>query len=374
MSDDTQLQIGKLRQAKELLIGCLDLLLDNISGPEWLTKLGKLANCNSVSCIWWPAGQPEAELEESFGPAAGLSVGTIRGLDQLLAAIAPDEPGLVDELAEAAGIRIVDSAHLPFAPDQLVVCLDWHAACVLLIFRERKVAPNWEEYDRERIRELLPIIQRSVAIKKRLSTSADAIELSEKINDESSRGFITLMPDSRVIATNLRARTILGQLSPIKQYGGKLQFCEKQLQIEFEQQLATIAEASESALSDYRWYRNIGNDLLLTMQVFCMETWRRESSRHSSTIVISLEQMQLQAAPAEEQLREFYNLTKAQARLVKQLTFSSGVEEAANALNISVNTARTHLRAIYDRVGVSNKAQLLQRIGSTVAGRVTGSE
>jgi DNA-binding CsgD family transcriptional regulator len=250
---------------------------------------------------------------------------------------------------------------------------------VFVIFRQRKISPDWLEYDRERLRELLPIIGKSVAIKKRLSKNADIIELSSKINDESSRGFITLMPDSRVVATNRLARSILDKKELIKLRGDKVEICDKQLKIEFEQQLAQIQKSSERELSAYSWYRNIGKlpesgDLLLTMRAFCPDSWRRESSAHNRTIVITLEKMQRQTTPNEAQLCEFFNLTKAQARLVKQLTRSSGVEDAANALNISVNTARSHLRAIYERVGVSDKAQLLQRVGSTIAGRGIGNE
>ena len=154
---------------------------------------------------------------------------------------------------------------------------------------------------------------------------------------------------------------------------------DKQLQLEFEEQLAEIENASKSELANFNWYRNIGKlaescYLLLTSRAFHMENWRRESSSHKTMIVITLEKMQPQASPEEAQLREFYNLTKAQARLVRQLASSIDVEEAANALNISVNTARSHLRAIYTRMGVSNKAQLLQQIGSTNSVRTRGSD
>jgi DNA-binding CsgD family transcriptional regulator len=41
------------------------------------------------------------------------------------------------------------------------------------------------------------------------------------------------------------------------------------------------------------------------------------------------------------------------------------IEQAAELLHISVNTARSHLRAIYARLGVASKAQLMQMVSST---------
>ena len=55
--------------------------------------------------------------------------------------------------------------------------------------------------------------------------------------------------------------------------------------------------------------------------------------------------------------------------MVQTILQDISVEETADKLNVSINTVRAHLRAIYARLGVTNKSQLLRIIGSTSSGR-----
>jgi DNA-binding CsgD family transcriptional regulator len=51
-------------------------------------------------------------------------------------------------------------------------------------------------------------------------------------------------------------------------------------------------------------------------------------------------------------------LTRSEARLLHYLLDGRTVDEAAVDLTISVQTARTHVRRIYAKLGVSNREQL----------------
>ena len=75
--------------------------------------------------------------------------------------------------------------------------------------------------------------------------------------------------------------------------------------------------------------------------------------------------------PTAEQLSDFYNLTKAQSRLVIALMQGKSSEEAAAHLNVSVNTVRSHLRAIYSKLGTDNKADLVRIVSATLVGYLT---
>jgi len=58
-------------------------------------------------------------------------------------------------------------------------------------------------------------------------------------------------------------------------------------------------------------------------------------------------------------LREFYALTPAQAHVARSLFAGLSVEESAAALNLSLNTVRTHLKQIFTRCEVQSQAELL---------------
>jgi len=55
-----------------------------------------------------------------------------------------------------------------------------------------------------------------------------------------------------------------------------------------------------------------------------------------------------------------YNLTKAEARLIGLLTVGHGLFEAARELGVTNNTARTHMRNIYSKVGMNRQADLIR--------------
>ena len=55
-----------------------------------------------------------------------------------------------------------------------------------------------------------------------------------------------------------------------------------------------------------------------------------------------------------------YGITAAQRRLAHRLSAGDDVVSAADTLGISVNTARTHLRRMYERTGVRNQSTLVR--------------
>lgn len=67
-------------------------------------------------------------------------------------------------------------------------------------------------------------------------------------------------------------------------------------------------------------------------------------------------------ALSETGLCELYGLTLAEARLTQHLALGRTVEEASRGLNISQNTAKTHLKRVFTKVGVRRQAELLQAV------------
>lgn len=56
--------------------------------------------------------------------------------------------------------------------------------------------------------------------------------------------------------------------------------------------------------------------------------------------------------------RAVFGLTPAEDRLVKQLMEGANIEQVSNDLDISIETARTHVRRSYLKIGVTNREQL----------------
>ncbi|MGH6895118.1 MAG: helix-turn-helix transcriptional regulator [Geminicoccaceae bacterium] len=63
---------------------------------------------------------------------------------------------------------------------------------------------------------------------------------------------------------------------------------------------------------------------------------------------------------SEQHLRELYRLTAGEARLASWLSQGKSVDETAEAMGITVNTARAYLKRIYNKTGVRRQPELVR--------------
>ncbi|MNN86624.1 Bacterial regulatory protein, luxR family [compost metagenome] len=62
-------------------------------------------------------------------------------------------------------------------------------------------------------------------------------------------------------------------------------------------------------------------------------------------------------------LAELFQLSPAEQRLAELLAQQMPPEACANHLGVSINTVRTHLRALFRKTGTSRQTELLSLIG-----------
>jgi len=68
---------------------------------------------------------------------------------------------------------------------------------------------------------------------------------------------------------------------------------------------------------------------------------------------------------AESGLRKMFGTTPAETRLIQQLITGRALDEAAQNLNISINTAKTQLKSVFEKVGVKRQSELVHAIYAT---------
>ncbi|MGI9414716.1 MAG: helix-turn-helix transcriptional regulator [Hyphomicrobiales bacterium] len=78
-----------------------------------------------------------------------------------------------------------------------------------------------------------------------------------------------------------------------------------------------------------------------------------------STVAIAIKDPQATVSDGIETFQLAFGLTKAEARLIGLLLEGRGLFEAAEHLGITRNTARTHMRNIYGKVGMHRQADLI---------------
>lgn len=371
---DPYLRAIKLQQTLDVMSACFDILNDDINAEEFLGAFARLASCGSVLCAWWSVGQPESLKVASYGPTLPLPANWPAMIEAAILAANPTGPVLQDDLFPA-GTRPPAEMEPLLTENLLIACVDTAPARVILVFGNREVEPQWQAYDREKLRLLLPVVRKSVTIKKHLSAQLDRAELTENILDAIPRGLITLLPNAEIIMTNSVAEQIMRRGEHVRQRNEKLVLGNPGLQQELLGQLKRIRNLPPTEISDFVWHRNLSDSVgagscMATMLAFAFQTWRTESIAFDRVAVMILQTDAMSEAPSAAQIREFYQVTKAQARLIVALMRGATIDDAAIELKVSINTVRSHLRAIYGRLGVGNKAQLLQKVGTTITNSV----
>lgn len=80
---------------------------------------------------------------------------------------------------------------------------------------------------------------------------------------------------------------------------------------------------------------------------------------HQPSVLIFINDPEQQTEAVEERLQHLYNLTPAEAKLAIVLIRGKNVIEAAVELGVSPNTARTHLKRIFQKTGTHRQSELV---------------
>lgn len=78
--------------------------------------------------------------------------------------------------------------------------------------------------------------------------------------------------------------------------------------------------------------------------------------------------------PTAATLSQLFSLTGSESRLVEQLVRGQSLEEAAEACGLKISSARTYLKAIFQKMGVVRQAELVQKALTTSASVVRSDE
>jgi DNA-binding CsgD family transcriptional regulator len=85
------------------------------------------------------------------------------------------------------------------------------------------------------------------------------------------------------------------------------------------------------------------------------------------SIMVMFRDLNADCGVSEERVRWMFDLTGAEARLARLLTEGLSLDEAALHLNVSRNTLRSHLRALFVKTNTSRQSELMRTLMSSLA-------
>ena len=218
---------------------------------------------------------------------------------------------------------------------------------------------------------LLPHLKRAVELHSRLDTVEVERTMYANAINRMQVGTITLDKDGSIIQTNSVANEILAQNNGICLARGTIEATDAQenrvLQRLIRHAVAGHHGTAAAIVEAMPVTRSHDKPRLgLLVRSILLSDWAEDNKRRPA-VALFLRDPDRKPQGAQETIRKLFDLTPAEASLALLLTNGLTLDEAAEESGISKNTARTHLRSIFSKTGVTRQATLVRiLLGSVV--------
>lgn len=231
-----------------------------------------------------------------------------------------------------------------------VIFKDQRVSSHLSLFRRR--SKPFEEHDRKLFRVLLPHLQRSLSLHRRLSQAERHASLAAETIDLFATAAIIFDDQGEVVLMNTAASRILDQEDGLSIHQRNLRTSNG----EETQRLRAIVASDTGGCA--RVGRPSGK------RHFIVSVYpRNDGQRRAAVMLIS--DPEDRAVPDPEMLMRIHGLTRAESRVAVLLLAGKPIKEAAAELHISENTARQHLKSMFAKTQTTRQSELVLLLSKT---------
>ena len=247
------------------------------------------------------------------------------------------------------------------------------AGVTSLSLSERKGGPRFGRTEAQLFRRLMPHLQRAFQVHERLGAVAQARAAAEGVIDKMPFGVILLDANARPVMVNRAAHEILDSRDGLMLRGTTLAAATVQqteeLRRAIDQTLSIcrgeLPELPGGALAICR------PSLKRPLQVFVTPIGRGASALTlyipAPVAALFVSDPESKPATPATMLRTFYGFTPAETRLASELLQDRTVEECAETLKISINTARTQLKKLFEKTNTRRQTELLRLLSAGIS-------
>ncbi len=231
--------------------------------------------------------------------------------------------------------------------------------------------------DKAAVRFLLPHLKRSIQLHARLDFLECERQLFAGTVNRMLLGMISIAQDGTIIETNQEARRILNEKDGIWLSGNTLcvdsshesRDLQRMIRSAHSETGAAPVEESEDGpamIEAISVSRPSGRAKIgVLVRAIPMGQW--SESKQRPAVVVYLRDPESNAAqPSQELVRRLFGLTRMEAQLALLLAEGLTLDEAAEQMNVRRNTARTHLRSIFCKTGVTRQTMLVRLMLNSV--------
>ena len=188
-----------------------------------------------------------------------------------------------------------------------------------------------------------------------------------RILDRCSRAILAIRHDRELLYQNAAAKALTSRQDLMQVREGRLKFVDRSVLARVDNHLtgevrACRRRSTDSSALALRTYARAASDqprssyrvLVTPLDATEME------AEHGTVWLVFVSELGAERYIDIKVLTQLYGLTRSECSLVVSLFSGHALEEAARLQDISINTAKTHLRQVFQKCGVQSQANLLQ--------------
>lgn len=272
----------------------------------------------------------------------------------------PDSPELYREFVGEVGAgRICTGvAFVPSGP----------SATACTVFRTSR-EPPFERAERERMRIVVPHLARAVEVMQRLGEAESANAAAQASLDRISCGVLLLGAHGEVLFANRCARRILEErdgIALVEMRGGlmrrRLSIDDGRARAQVDAVLGECLDHKDGGQHQHGAVvrRASGGPPYLLRCASLGAADRARLDSDAARAIVFITDPGEGASLDHHMLRQLYRLTDAEAALAELLCGGERLTDAACRMRITHNTARAHLKNIFQKIGVSRQPELVK--------------
>jgi DNA-binding CsgD family transcriptional regulator len=222
---------------------------------------------------------------------------------------------------------------------------------------------------------LIPHVRQALEVQRRVrgpqldGTPVGAVTLAAFQN--SRHGILVLDEKGKVLFANLEAERIARSGQGISLRNGGLCLDDAQMASEVERMMSrALGIARDTAFAPMRPIlipRKSGGQPCELLLIPVTDGAQRAILPPTAAFMVAITDREMVGGVSHQRLRG-YGLTGAEARLCQALIRTGSLNDAADELHISPSTARSHLKNVFAKLGVTSQVQLVMRLAAAQPG------
>jgi DNA-binding CsgD family transcriptional regulator len=248
--------------------------------------------------------------------------------------------------------------------------VDARALSCLSINRGERGAPFGPD-DTALLQALMPHLQRALEIHRRLAEADVQLTARADALDRLSHGVLVLSATGRLLFANRAGEAILRARDGLTFEREALQAARPQDTTRLRAAIAAAASTTAGTGLSAGGVVTLGRPsgrraLILVVSPVAARALLLDIDPPAAVVFVT--DPERAPLPDERVIREALGLTPAEARLSRLLAEGVALEQAAGRLGLTVHTARTRLKAIFEKTGCHRQAELVRLVLTTTAG------